>query len=512
MDDFFKDAFTTAIKSFFNDIEDISLTQEGTHTYTFQITRSAPIKQNEIDTVLTTLKEELHKNGHFNEGIFLKTLSGIHQEKDDTSTITRISLAYCKDENERNAYLQKEEEAKNRDHRKIGEEMGLWTFSKLVGAGLPLFTPRGTAIRNALLERLVSIGKEYGMQPVSIPHIAKRDLYDVSGHSEKFGNELLKVIGHFEEFVMKPVNCPHHTQIYASQPRSYRDLPIRYMETTSQYRDEQPGELMGMSRVRAITLDDGHIFCRAEQVKDEVKNIAKIVETFYSRLGLWGKHWVSLSVRDPNNLDGYIGKNDGWEDAEKALQEVSDDLNLNAKRCEGEAAIYGPKIDYQFRDSLGREWQLGTIQVDFALPERFGLSYTNEEGKKETPVMIHRAILGSYERFLGLVLEHFSGWLPLWLSPTQIEILPVGEKHSSYAQDIYKALNEKGFRVALSRSDMSLGKRIKKTKLDRTTLLIVVGDTEVSEKTIEIQDNKEGSTVFKGDLSGAIQYIEKEID
>ena len=334
------------------------------------------------------------------------------------------------------------------------------------------------------------------MQPVTIPHIAKIDLYQKSGHAEKFGDELFKVIGHYgQEFVMKPVNCPHHTQIYASKPRSYRDLPVRYMESTMQYRDEKPGEISGLTRVRAITCDDGHIFCRPDQIKQEAKNIAEIIKRLYSSLGMYGDHWVSLSVRDPLHPEKYIGTDEGWDKAEQMLSELSEELELGARRMEGEAALYGPKLDFMFKDSLGRERQLSTIQFDFAMPARFGLTYINESGEDETPVMIHRAILGSYERFLAILIEHFSGKFPLWLSPTQMVLIPISEAHRADTHRVAKELTDAGIRVEIFDDNNSLGKRIRKAKLERIPYIGVLGDKEVESNTLTVEsrdtDSKE---------------------
>jgi threonyl-tRNA synthetase len=389
-------------------------------------------------------------------------------------------------------YFQRQEEAKKRDHRKLGKELDLFTFSPLVGAGLPLFTPKGTILRSQLQKALLEISEKYGMQPVTIPHIAKRELYEISGHAAKFANELIKVVSHYDEFVMKPVNCPHHTQIYASRPRSYRDLPLRYMESTMQYRDEQPGEIGGLTRVRAITVDDGHIFCRVNQIKDEARNIANIIKEFYGNLGMYGNHWVSLSVRDPQALEQYIGEDTDWQKAEQMLQEISDELGLDAKRMEGEAALYGPKLDYMFTDSLGRERQLATIQIDFAMPKRFKLTYINEKGESETPVMIHRAILGSYERFMAILIEHFAGAFPIWLAPTQVWVLPIAEPHHAYALEVGEQLKAVGLRVELHIEE-SLGKRIREGKLQKIPYLLVIGDKEVESRTVSMESRDQGN-------------------
>lgn len=425
--------------------------------------------------------------------------------------LTRIYGLAFETAKELEAYEAQVEEAKKRDHRKLGKELDLFSFSEMVGAGLPLWSPRGTVLRNELQNRLLEISKRYGMLPVTIPHIAKRKLYETSGHAAKFGDELIRVVSHYDEFVMKPVNCPHHTQIYASRPRSYRDLPLRYMESTMQYRDEKPGEIGGLTRVRSITVDDGHIFCTPDQIKEEAKKIAHIIEEFYTSLGMFGNHWVSLSVRDPQTPDAYIGEPSDWEKAEQMLQSVSDELKLDAKRVEGEAAIYGPKLDYMFKDSLGREWQLGTIQIDFAMPKRFELEYTNESGEKSTPVMIHRAILGSYERFLAILIEHFAGAFPLWLSPVQVKVLPIGEAHHEYAEEVFKALQEAGIRAEMDDSGESLGKKIRGAKVEKVPYFLVIGDNEVKNNQVTLEGRDEGKV---GEMSSddLIKRLLEEID
>ena len=321
-------------------------------------------------------------------------------------------------------YIERQEQAKLRDHRKLGQELDLFCFSDLVGPGLPLYTPRGTIIISQLQSYVERICNKYGFEKVKTPHLAKRLLFETSGHAAKFSDELFSVTspkGH--DFSLKPVICPHQTQIYASRNRSYKDLPIRYMESDKQYRAEKTGEIGGLNRVYAITVEDGHSFCRVDQVKQEVINMVNIIKDFYSALGLWGNHWVSLSVRDYSHPEKYIGNSDDWDLCEKMLQEISEELHLDAKRCEGEAALYGPKLDFMFKDALGKEIQIPTVQLDFATPKRFGLTYTDTDGEEVSPVMVHRAILGSYERFLVLLIEHFAGWLPFWLAPEQIRIL-----------------------------------------------------------------------------------------
>lgn len=442
----------------------------------------------------------------------LTSISGSYWRADETNdSLTRISGIAFENKQALDEYKVILEEAKKRDHRKIGTEMDLYTFSDLVGAGLPLFTPKGTIIRNELQNALLEFSKDFGMQAVTIPHIAKIDLYEKSGHAEKFGDELFRVVGHYgQEFVMKPVNCPHHTQIYASKPRSYRDLPVRYMESTMQYRDEKPGEIAGLTRVRAITCDDGHIFCRPDQIKEEAKNIAEIIKRLYSSLGMYGDHWVSLSVRDPLHPEKYIGADEGWVKAEEMLSELSDELKLDARRMEGEAALYGPKLDFMFKDSLGRERQLSTIQIDFAMPSRFGLTYVNESGEEETPVMIHRAILGSYERFLAILIEHFAGKFPLWLSPTQIALIPISEAHRSETHRVAKELDMVGVRVEIFDDNNSLGKRIRRAKLERIPYIGVMGDKEVESNSLTIESrDTDSKEVLKTDA--LIKKLKTEI-
>jgi threonyl-tRNA synthetase len=396
--------------------------------------------------------------------------------------LTRIYGLAFDSEAELKAYEAQIEEAKKRDHRKLGAELDLFTFSDLIGPGLPLFTPKGTILRDTIVEKISNIQKRFNYQKVTIPHITKAELYKTSGHYDKYGEDLFKVKGRGDtEFCIKPMNCPHHTQIFAAKPRSYKDLPLRYVETTTVYRDEQAGELMGLSRVRSITQDDGHIFCRPDQVEEEIKNIIYIIKEFYSSLGMLedGKYWVSLSVRDPKDLDKYIGDENIWDTAEKTLEDICQKEGLNYKRVEGEAAFYGPKIDFQFKDAIGREWQLGTAQLDFNMPNRFGLEYTDKDGEKKTPVMIHRAIAGSLERFLSVAIEHFAGAFPVWLSPVQVAVVPVNaEAHGEYAREVYEKLLSEDVRAEIMDENESLGKRVRYIKTQKIPFTLVIGDKE----------------------------------
>lgn len=454
------------------------------------------------------LIEDLAKEGKqitfYTSGDFVDLCRGGHAEdasviNPDAFKLTKIAGAYWRgDEKNKmltriygiafetrealDSYVNEQEEAKKRDHRKLGQELDLFTFSDLVGPGLPLYTPRGTVIIEELKNALRQISKEYDNQLVSIPHLAKIDLYKTSGHADKFADELFHVKSHYDqEFVMKPVNCPHHIQIYAARPRSYRELPLRYIEQTMQYRDEKPGQIGGLQRTRGFTVDDGHTFCRVEQIEQEANNLVEIIRQFYSSLSLWDKKWVSLSVREPGAQDKYLGNASDWDKAEAMLEKVCKDQELNAQRMEGEAAIYGPKIDFMFQDALGRQVQLATIQLDFAMPKRFGITYIDEKGASQTPVIIHRAILGSFERFMQLLIEHFAGKFPLWLSPEQIRLITVNQEPSTveFAQKVVQKAKELDIRIYADNDNESVGKKIRNAELMKVPYIVVIGEKEI---------------------------------
>ena len=390
-------------------------------------------------------------------------------------------------------YLKMVEEAEKRDHRKLGKELDLFCFSDLVGPGLPLFTPKGSIIIEELRKHIEGVCRNYGFGRVMTPHLAKVELFEISGHAKKFGEELFHVTskrGH--KFVMKPVQCPHQTQIYASKSRSYRDLPIRYMESEKQYRAEQSGEVGGLNRVYAITVEDGHSFCRVDQIKKEVKNMINIIKEFYNALGLWENHWVSLSVRDYDHPEKYIGEPKDWDKCEEMLEEVACEMNLDAKRIEGEAALYGPKLDFMFKNSIGKEIQIPTVQLDFATPKRFNLVYTNEKGKKTHPVMVHRAVLGSYERFLALLIEHYAGAFPVWLSPIQVQIIPISDKHIKYARKILEELEKHNLRVEINEENQTTAKKISSAEKQKIPYMLVVGDKEIKAKKVAVRSRKKG--------------------
>jgi len=430
------------------------------------------------------------------EGFHLTKVAGAYWKGDENNQmLTRIYGVAFETKKELDDYLKNIEEAEKRDHRKLGKELDLFTFSPLVGSGLPLFTPKGTLLRDLVGEKIYEIQSKFDYKKVWIPHITKKELYETSGHWEKYKENLFHVKGKSDtEFVMKPMNCPHHTQIYASTPKSYRDLPVRFVEITTNYRDEQPGELLGLSRVRSLTQDDGHIFCAIEHVEKETKNIISVIREFYTLLGMFGKedYWVSLSVRDTKSPESYIGDEKNWQEAESILERVAKDEELNYKKIEGEAAFYGPKLDFMFKDSLGREWQLATIQVDFSMPGRFELKYTDKDGIIKTPVMIHRAIAGSLERFLSVMIEHFAGAFPLWLSPVQVLIIPVSEKFNDYGGKILDKLKENNIRVEIDTSNDTLGKRIRSAEIKKTPYVLVVGGKEEENNTVSVRSREKG--------------------
>ncbi len=458
--------------------------------------------------------EEEIRNIDSNCYIKLLRISGVYLNGDSNNEmIDRISGKAFNNEEELEDYLKYVEEAKERDHRKIGQDLDLFCFSDYVGGGLPLYTPRGTIIKDELQKEIEKVCRKYGFQKVSCPSLADISLFETSGHAKKFNDELFRVEsvkGH--KYVLKPVQCPHHTQIYASKIRSYKDLPIRYMESDKQYRAELQGAVgNSLSRVYAITVEDGHSFCRVDQVKQEVINMCNLIRDFYSRMGLWNNVWVSLSVRDYEHPEKYIGDKEDWDICEKMLEEVSNELNLGAKRCEGEAALYGPKFDFMFKDALGRDVQIPTVQLDFAMPKRFNLSYIDENGEKQNPVMVHRAVLGSYERFIVLLLEQFKGVLPIWLSPVQVNIIPVNIKyHDEYCKKIKDILLEEDIRVEYDDSKESLGKKIRYSNMMKNPISIIIGDNERDNNLISFRKLNSEDTISMS-IDEFKLYIKEEI-
>jgi len=417
----------------------------------------------------------------------LLSVAGAYWHGDEKNKmLSRIYGTAFASKKELKKYLHQLEEAKKRDHRKLGKELDLFTFSDLVGSGLPLWTPRGALMRQILDDFVWELRQEKGFTKVEIPHITKKDLYEKSGHWEKFGDELFRIDtreGH--TFVMKPMNCPHHTQIFARKPHSYREMPQRFANTTMVYRDEQSGELNGLSRVRSITQDDAHIFCRPSQVKDEANALWDIIESFYKPHGF--ELWVRLSMRDPQQPEKFLGGEEQWQAAEQQLRELAADRAVSLTEAPGEAAFYGPKLDFMGSDSLGREWQLATIQLDFNMPERFELSCTNEDGEDEQVVMLHCAVMGSIERFMSIMIEHYAGAFPLWLAPEQIRILPIADRHHEYAQFVASELEMIGLRVEIDTASESLSKKIRNSQTDKIPYSIVVGDSEAESHQVALR-------------------------
>ena len=459
------------------------------------------------------LENEIRK---IDSNVYVKLLrvSGVYFEGNaNNEMIQRVVGKSFESKEELDKYNVFIEEAKERDHRKIGQDLDLFCFSDYVGAGLPLFTPRGTIIIDELKKEMERVCRKYGFEKVSCPSLADISLFETSGHAQKFNEELFRVEspkGH--KFVLKPVQCPHHTQIFASKLRSYKDLPIRYMESDKQYRAELQGAVgNSLSRVYAITVEDGHVFCTREQVKQEIINICNLIKDFYSRMGLWENHWVSLSVRDYEHPEKYIGEKSDWDLCESLLQEISDELGLDAKRCEGEAALYGPKLDFMFKDALDREIQIPTVQLDFATPKRFGLFYIDENGEKQTPVMVHRAVLGSYERFLVLLLEQFKGVLPVWLSPVQVNIVPVNMKyHDEYCQKLKQLLIDEDIRVSYDDSKEQMGKKIRQSNVMKNPFTLIIGDNERDNNLISFRKYGSEKTISMS-VEEFIKFIKDEI-
>jgi threonyl-tRNA synthetase len=490
-----------------------------------ELTRAQALKWAEAEG--QPFKQELIKDLPKGEAITLYTIGdftdlcrGGHVEdtgKVGAFKLTKVAGAYWRGDEKRemmqrvygvafatqeelDAYLKQQEEARARDHRKLGRELDLFTFSDLVGAGLPLFTPRGTVLREKLAEYSVSLRERAGFERVWTPHITKTELYKVSGHLAKFG-EGFAVEGQIshDKFMMKPMNCPHHTQIFASKPRTYRDLPIRYMEVTTDYRDEKTGELGGLSRVRSLTQDDSHVFCRQSQIEGEIQTLVGIVKELYATVGM-SRLKARLSYRDDS--DQYLGDKKLWRMAQAQIKQAAIDNGLEYFEAEGEAAFYGPKIDFMAEDAIGREHQVATVQLDFVMPQRFGLEFTNEQGEAEQPVMIHHATLGSIERFLSVFIEHTAGWFPLWCAPEQVRVLTINDTVEDYVVKITTALDElvldeplggNKLRYTVDRRNESLGKKIREAAGMKIPVVLIVGpkDVEAGEVSVRLRDGEQ---------------------
>jgi len=478
-----------------------------------ELPEDATISFYDMGDVFTDLCKGPHVTNTGECGPFkLMRIAGAYWRGDEKrEMLTRIYGVAFETEEELAEYLARQEEAKARDHRKLGRELDLFTFSDLVGAGLPLFTPRGTILRDLLANYSLSLRQAAGFGRVWTPHITKVDLYKTSGHYAKFGDELFMVHSQVngEEFAMKPMNCPHHTQIFASRPRTYKEMPVRYMEPTTDYRDEKTGELGGLSRVRSLTQDDSHVFCRSTQIKSEIQNLVSIVRTFYGEMGM--KLRARLSYR--SDEDKYLGDAKLWKMAQEQIKQAAIDNGLDFFEAEGEAAFYGPKIDFMAEDAIGREHQVATVQLDFVQPERFGLEFVNEKGEKERPVMIHHATLGSIERFMSVFIEHTAGWFPFWIAPEQVRVLSVNDKVAKYVDEVEKTLSgvilekplaHNELRWSVDRSDESLGKKIRRATEMKIPCVLIVGPKDAEAKTVSVRLHDKEETIK---LAGLKEYL-----
>ena len=446
----------------------------------------------------------------------LTRVAGAYWRGDENKPmLTRIYGVAFETEDELKAYLEKIEEAKARDHRKLGKELDLFCFSDLVGAGLPLFSPRGTILREMVSGYSLSLRGASGFEKVWTPNITKMDLYKTSGHYAKFGDELFIVHSQVngEDFALKPMNCPHHAQIFASRPRTYKEMPVRYMEATTDYRDEKSGELGGLSRVRSLTQDDSHVFCRKSQIEDEIKNLIKIVRELYTTVGM-GKLRARLSYR--SNENKYLGDMSLWEMAQAQIKSAAIDNGLDFFEAEGEAAFYGPKIDFMAEDAIGREHQVATVQLDFVQPERFDLNFINEKGEKEQPVMVHHATLGSIERFLSVFIEHTAGWFPFWCAPEQVRIVTVNDGVLGYVSEIEdvlkqivldKPLKYNELRFTSDKTDDSLGKKIRRATSMKIPVILVVGPKDMEARTVSVRLKDEEKTVDLNNLGDFLKTL-----
>jgi threonyl-tRNA synthetase len=465
---------------------------------------------------------DLCKGGHVHEprkevhpdAFKLTKVAGAYWRGDEKNKmLTRIYGTGFDTKEELDQHLKMLEEAEKRDHRKLGQQLDLFTISDQVGKGLPLFTPKGALIRELLNDYSQSLRLKKGWQRVWSPHITKNDLYKTSGHWDKFGGELFLVKSQetTDQLVMKPMNCPHHQQIYASRPHSYKELPIKYMETTTVYRDEKAGELLGLSRVRSITQDDSHTFCTPDQIESVYQDFIDVTKVFYKTIGM--KLRARLSFRDPKSPEKYLGEPELWDKAQSIILSIAQKSQLDYFVAEGEAAFYGPKIDFMGIDALGRQWQLATPQLDFVQPKRFGLIYIDHEGKEQTPVMIHFALMGSIERFLSVYIEHTAGNFPLWLSPVQVKVLPISKKQNAYSKKVMKELLAviPDLRIELDERDESVGKKIREATMQKISYQLIIGEKEVKGKKVAVR-TREGKDLGAMNLKKLAEKLQADIE
>ena len=461
---------------------------------------------------------DLCRGGHIPHSGFIKAvkllnIAGAYWKGDENNKqLTRIYGISFPKQKELNQYLELLEEAKKRDHRKLGKELGLFTFSQKVGQGLPLWLPKGAELRGRLEDFLKAAQRKAGYEQVISPHIGNKELYITSGHYEKYGEDSFQPIetpADGESFLLKPMNCPHHCEIYKARPWSYKELPIRYAEFGTVYRYEQSGELHGLTRVRGFTQDDAHIFCTPDQLDQEFKNVIDLVLYVFKSLG-FENFQAQVSIRDTKKLKKYIGDPKNWKKAEQAIINAAREKNLDFIIEEGEAAFYGPKLDFMVKDALGRKWQLGTIQVDYNLPERFELNYKGSDNELHRPIMIHRAPFGSLERFVAILLEHSGGNLPLWLSPTQVNLLIVSEKHEKYAQKVLNLLENNEIRASLDNRNETIGKKIREAEISKVPFMLILGEKETKMENVSVRKHREGDLGMM-DLKSFVRLIKDEI-
>jgi threonyl-tRNA synthetase len=487
-----------------------------------------PYKQELIDELvskhetITSYKSgrfvDLCRGGHVDNAKDIKSdtfklshVAGAYWKGDEKNQqLTRIYGLAFNSKKELDDHIKLLQEAKKRDHKKLGIDLDLFTFSNLIGSGLPLFTPKGTLIRDILDSFVWELREKHGYQRVDIPHITKKDLYEKSGHWDKFKDELFKIKTREDHlFALKPMNCPHHVQVFDRKAWSYRELPQRYASTTKMYRDEQSGELGGIARVRSITVDDAHVFCRSAQAEDEILKVWDIVNEFYKTAGFALD--VRLSLHDANNPDRYLGSEEIWKKTENQLRSAAKKKKIKFSEATGEAAFYGPKIDFVAKDSLGREWQVATIQLDMNLPERFDLTCVNEKGEKERIVMIHAAIMGSIERYMAILIEHYAGAFPIWLSPIQAIVLPISDKQSKWAEKVVEELRKNKIRVEIDDNSETLGKKIRQAEMQKVPYILIVGEKEVKAKTVAVRERGTGDT-GQTKIDKFIKKIEEKIN
>jgi len=452
-------------------------------------------------------------NTGFIKAVKLTSLAGAYwRGNEKNKMLTRVYGITFPKQKLLEEYLILLEEAKKRDHRKLGKEMELFTFSQNVGQGLPMWLPKGTILYMQLQDFLKRVQKRFGYEQVITPHIGDINLYKTSGHFQKYGADSFQTIktpAEGEEYMLKPMNCPHHCELYKFKPRSYKDLPVRFAEFGTVYRYEQSGELHGLTRVRGFTQDDAHLFCRPDQIKDEFKKVIDIIFIIFKALN-FENYSAQISLRDPKKPEKYIGSTENWDKAEQAIIEASAEKGLNTVTVLGEAAFYGPKLDFMVKDALGRSWQLGTIQVDYNLPERFELEYIGADDKRHRPVMIHRAPFGSMERFIAVLIEHTAGKFPLWLTPEQVVVLPISEKYNDYAKSVSEFLNNSDIRTIIDDRNEKIGRKIRDNELKRIPYLLIVGEQEAENQSVSVRKQGEGD---KGsmDLQGFADFINNEV-